>query len=100
MQRNTCPGCRAENLATAIICVTCGQSMRPPPAPTGSSTVTVAEEWIPPMPVRAIAPRNTRMLRAGTRTRPDVDAEPTGPSPLRRAIPPRPDVREAPRHPD
>jgi hypothetical protein len=87
MPRNTCPGCRAENLSTALVCVTCSADM-PPARGDGSSADAAGasdEAWIPPMPVRPVSPRATASNASLFRRRAIAPASDE-------AIPQRPDV--------
>ena len=85
MPRNTCPGCRAENLSTALVCVTCSADM--PPARSDGSRADAAgtsgDAWIPPMPVRPVSPRATAsdasLLRRGARALASNEAIPQRP---------------------
>lgn len=77
VRRNPCPRCRAENLSTAIACVTCGVRMRVERTDRTASTDAINEAWIPAMPVRPVAPRD---VRPGSADAP------------RGSIPPRPDL--------
>ena len=85
MRRNTCPRCRAENLPNAVACVTCGGVLHLKRADPAASIDAADDAWIPPMPVRPVAPRSSLSSPAisGRAAAAEVEYEP---------IPRRPDL--------